>query len=156
MLRFTNCWTRALILIIKKKNFKGSTGGKKGEQSNFVKISKTELKRLQEKKKLKEIVAPHTLKNVFIYSKNDIARNNQQYVYDVKNSIDNEAPSRGVKGPCLLNVLAKIPEQILYCEMHVVHRGPFEDLLDLWLNSIYSDKKWYIGKYLIEILLIQF
>jgi len=69
----------------------------------------------------------------------------------VKNSIDNEAPSRGVKGLCLLNLFAKIPEQILYCEMHVVHRGPFEDLLDLWFNSIYSEKKWYIGKHLIDI-----
>jgi len=47
--------------------------------------------------------------------------------------------------------LLKIPEQILNCEMHVVHKAPFEDLLDLWFNSICSDKKWHIGKHLIDI-----
>ena len=104
------------------------------------------MKRLQGQKKDKEKVAPHVLKNVFIYSKSYIVRNNQHYLLDVKNSVENEAPSRGVKGPCILNNFAKLPEQVLYCEMHVVHRGPFDDLLNLWCNSIYSDKKWYIGK----------
>ena len=81
------------------------------------------------------------------YKESYIVRNNQHYLLDVKNSVENGAPSRGVKGPCILNNFAKLPEQVLYCEMHVVHRGPFDDLLNLWCNSIYSDKKWYIGKY---------
>ena len=45
----------------------------------------------------------------------------------------------------ILTNKVKIPDQILLDKMHTTARGAQEDLNDLWLNSKYSNKKWYIG-----------
>ena len=42
-----------------------------------------------------------------------------------------------MKGPSILSEFVKIPE--------TTARGAQEDLNNLWLNSKYSNKKWYIG-----------
>ena len=53
--------------------------------------------------------------------------------------------SRGVKGHSVLSEFVKIPDQILLDKMHTTARGAQEVLNDLWFNSNYSNKPWYIG-----------
>ena len=44
-----------------------------------------------------------------------------------------------------MSEFVNIPDQILFDKMHTTARGAMEDLANLWLNSNFSHKQWYIG-----------
>ena len=86
-------------------------------------------------------------KRVFLFSKSIQERTHDDYLKDVSKSLKNNKSSRGVCGPSFFSNFINIVDQYLFDYMHVTIRGPLDDCLNLWLNSCYSSKDWYIGKY---------
>ena len=85
------------------------------------------------------------VKNIFAHSITYLERTNAGYLADVKKTQTLGVSSRGIKGPSVLSEFVNIPDQILFDKMHTTARGAMEDLANLWLNSNFSHKQWYIG-----------
>ena len=87
----------------------------------------------------------------FKYSKNTPVRTNEIYKVQVQTARRDGAPFEGVKGPCFLSEILKIPDQILFDYMHTSCIGTLEHVLSLWLNQKFDINQqvndWYLGKY---------
>ena len=87
----------------------------------------------------------------FKYSKNTPVRTNEIYNQQVQTARRDGVTFEGVKGPCFLSEILKIPDQILFDYMHTSCIGTLEHVITIWLNYKYDINQqvndWYLGKF---------
>ena len=92
-------------------------------------------------------------KVIYPYSITFPIRTKSLYEEQVQMSIHNKSIYKGIKGPCFFSKYLSVPDCVLIDVMHLTFGGIVKKMIDLWTNSCYHNKEWYLGK--IKLILIK-
>lgn len=82
----------------------------------------------------------------------NILRNMRQHEADCEEAVNKRISVRGIKGPSILMTIPifNIISSFVPDYMHCVLLGVVRTIVDACFDSSYSDKPWYMGKFLLE------